>query len=222
VTGNHSTQTQKGMFDMGQELEYLPEQVVSAPGSDPGNSEAAMHTRLRLLEAENAKKDEIMRRHGIPTQPVPVVPAAPVVPLVAPASGAGVDPRAVAHEVTGAVHNEIDGLRLEMSELIRGQADILKQLQHAGGFSVSEQGNRVDKVEPPTVASGVKPDAPANNATGTPGTNPSSFEDQEVYVSGIHLPGGRRKNGPYKKMTVAEAEAGGYRYSRNPPKKLAL
>jgi len=201
---------------MEHETEFIPElsavSVPATPAVPDTRSDVALRRELAFHKNESAKKDDIMRRHGIPTQPVPVAPVAPVaVPVASPA----IDPRAVAHEVTGAVHNEIDGLRLEMSELKQGQADILKQLQHAGGFSVSEQGNRVDRVGPPTgtgtEASGTNPGTPADKAA-TPKT-----ENPDDMPGFGYLPSHGFDSRRWVPMTLGQAEAKGISWRRTNP-----
>ncbi len=196
---------------MEHEEEYIPElsaiPVPTTPAVPDTRSDVALRRELAFHKNESARKDDIMRRHGIPTQPVPVA-----VPVASPA----IDPRAVAHEVTGAVHNEIDGLRLEMSELKQGQADILKHLQHADGYEVTPAGNPAYKVGPPTgagsEASGTKSDVPADKATGTSGTaNPDD-------MPGWGYPPSKGLNSrKWVPMTLGAAEAKGISWRRTEP-----
>lgn len=192
--------------------EYIPELLTSDPSTtsaQPVTSDAALRRELAFHKKESERKDAIMQRHGL----LPAVPVAPVAPISVPVPSPAIDPRAVAHEVTGAVHNELDSLRLEMTELKQGQSDILKHLQHAGGYEVSPAGNPVFKVGPPTGAG-----TPPTSKSGTPASDP---DDEVVYVPSSQTSKGRAlTKSPGRTMTRREAEEKRYHYRKPTPEEL--
>ncbi len=197
---------------MGHEEDYIPEIVetdVATTSTKPADPSIALRRELAFHKTESARKDDIMRRHGIPAQPVPVAPVAPVT------LSAGVDSRAVANEVGDVVDNKLDPFRLELSEIKHTLADLLKQQQHAGGYEVTPAGNRVDKVGPPkmegTEASGTKPDAPTDKAATLKTENPDDMPGFGYPPS--HGFDSRR----WVPMTLGEAEAKGISFRRTNP-----
>jgi len=59
---------------MEHETEFIPElsavSVPATPAVPDTRSDVALRRELAFHKNESAKKDDIMRRHGIPTQPV--------------------------------------------------------------------------------------------------------------------------------------------------------
>ncbi len=194
---------------------YIPEIVetdVATTSTKPADPSIALRRELAFHKTESARKDDILRRHGIPTQAVAV---APVAPLAVPS--AALDPRAVAHEV-------LDSLGPELEELRKNQADILKQLQHAGGYEVSPAGNRVDRVGPPmatdhTAEPGTSAAKPGTSTDAGPGTGTHANPDDEmVYVPSSQTSKGRAlTKSPARTMTRREAEEKGYTYRKAKP-----
>lgn len=182
--------------------------TTSADSTPLGQTERA---QLRYYKAENERFNQIFRQTGV--SPTALPPVAPVVPVAVPPS---VDPHATADVVGSAVERATEPLRLVVGDLARSVDGMRQHIEKSSDYAVTEAGNRVEKVAPPTSVTGTepKPDAAKPDAAKT-----ADPDDELVYVTGVQMPGGRHKNGHAVQMPRREAEERGFSYRNTAPKR---